>query len=98
MLAAARQHSHDSGLVFPSNSGRGVASWVLAKLISELSIDGTLHGGTSSFRDSCDESGVAREVAEACLAHRMGSAAELAYARSDLMARRCDLMDAWAST
>ena len=39
--------------------------------------------------------GVAREVAEACLAHRVGSAAEQAYARSDLLERRLELMEAW---
>ena len=50
----------------------------------------------STFRDWCGERGVARELAEACLAHRIGTAAEQAYARSDLLARRRQLMETWA--
>ena len=96
VLAEARQYSSGSGLVFLSSSGGEIPSWALAKLISSLGIEGTLHGMRSSFRDWCGETGAVREVAEACLAHRVGSAAEQAYARSDLLQRRRDLMDAWA--
>ena len=95
VLAEARQHSNGSGLVFPSKSGGEIAAWVPAKLFTSLGIKGTLHGMRSSFRDWCGETGVAREVAEACLAHRVGSAAEQAYARSDLLERRRQLMEAW---
>ena len=45
---------------------------------------------------TCDEAGGAPEVAEACLAHRVGSAAEHAYARSDLLERCRQLMQSWA--
>ena len=96
VLAEARHHSDGSGLVFPSKSGGEIASWVFAKLISGLGSDGTLHGMRSSFRDWCGETGIPREVAEACLAYRVGSAAEQAYARSDLLERRRELMEAWA--
>lgn len=96
VLAEARHYSSGSGLVFLSSSGEEIPSWALAKLISSLGIEGTLHGMRSSFRDWCGETGAVREVAEACLAHRVGSAAEQAYARSDLLQRRRDLMDAWA--
>ena len=96
VLAAARQHSDGSGFVFPAESGGEIPSWVLTKLPVRLDLGGTLHGMRSSFRDWCGETGVAREVAEACLAHRVGSAAEQAYARSDLLERRRHLMEAWA--
>ena len=95
VLAEARGYSSGSDLVFPSKSGGEIPSWALAKLVSSLGIDGTLHGMRSSFRDWCGETGAVREVAEACLAHRVGSAAEQAYARSDLLQRRRELMDAW---
>ena len=39
--------------------------------------------------------GIPREVAEACLAHTVADATEAAYARSDLLARRRDTMEAW---
>lgn len=96
VLAEVRGYSTGSGLVFPSKKGGEIPSWALAKLISSLGIEGTLHGMRSSFRDWCGETGAVREVAEACLAHRVGSAAERAYARSDLLQRRRKLMDAWA--
>ncbi len=96
VLAEARNHSNGSRLVFPSKSGGEIPSWALAKLVSSLGIEGTLHGMRSSFRDWCGETGAVREVAEACLAHRIGSAAEQAYARSDLLQRRRELMNAWA--
>ena len=50
----------------------------------------------SSFRDWCSETGVAREVAEAALAHAVKSKVEAAYARSDLLERRRKVMEAWA--
>lgn len=96
VLAEAREHGTGSGLVFPSKSLGEIPSWALAKLISSLGIEGTLHGMRSSFRDWCGETGAVREVAEACLAHRVGSAAEQASARSDLLERRRELMNAWA--
>jgi hypothetical protein len=38
----------------------------------------------------------AREVVEAALAHVIGDAAEQAYARGDMLARRRQLMEAWS--
>ena len=69
-------------------------TWVYS--VQRLELGGTLHGMRSSFRDWCGETGVAREVAEACLAHRVGSAADQTYARSDLLERRRRLMEAWS--
>ena len=53
------------------------------------------HGFRSSFRDWCGETAVPREVAEACLAHAVADTTEAAYARSDLLARRRETMEAW---
>ena len=52
--------------------------------------------GEQLLRDYCGETGVAREVAEACLAHTIENAAERAYARSDLLDRRREVMAEWA--
>ena len=65
-------------------------------LLRRLGIDATVHGFRSSFRDWCGETGVPREVAEACLAHVIRNQAEAAYARSDLLERRREVMEAWA--
>ena len=57
----------------------------------------TTHGFRSSFRDWCGETGVDRELAERCLAHKVGNDAENAYARSQLTERRRPVMEAWGA-
>ena len=84
-----------SGLVFPSKTGRPLSDATLSKLLRGLNVKAVPHGFRSSFRDWCGETGVAREVAEACLAHTIGSKVEQAYARSDLFKRRTIVMEAW---
>lgn len=60
--------------------------------------DLTAHGFRSTFRDWAGEAtNCAREVVEMALAHRLGDAAEQAYARGDLLAKRRVLMDDWAA-
>jgi integrase len=56
----------------------------------------TVHGFRSSFRDwAAEVAGVPREVAEAALAHQVGSDVERAYARSDLLERRRSISNDW---
>ncbi|WP_394199950.1 tyrosine-type recombinase/integrase [Litoreibacter albidus] len=60
--------------------------------------DATVHGLRSTFRDWASEvANAPREVAEMCLAHRVGSVVEKAYARSDLLDKRRVLMEQWSS-
>ena len=57
----------------------------------------TVHGFRSSFRDWASEAANApRDLAEAALAHQVGSNVERAYARSDLLGRRAKLMARWS--
>ncbi len=57
----------------------------------------TVHGFRSAFRDwAGDETHFAREVAEAALAHAVGSAVEQAYRRGSALEKRRQLMQAWA--
>ena len=85
-----------SGLVFPSPSGRTLSDSTISKLIRENGIPAVPHGFRSSFRNWCGDTGAAREVAEACLAHTV-KGVEGAYFRSDLFARRRELMGHWAN-
>jgi len=58
----------------------------------------TVHGFRSTFRDwTAEKTDVAREVAEAALAHTLTNKVEAAYRRSDLFDKRRDLMDDWAA-
>lgn len=83
-----------AGLVFPSPTGRPLSSEALSKLLKEHNVGAVPHGFRSSFRDWCGETGVPREVAEAALGHIV-KGAEGAYARSDLLERRREIMESW---
>ena len=55
------------------------------------------HGLRSSFRDWAAEQGIDRNLAEICLAHKVGSEVERAYLRSDMIKRRRHVMQDWQS-
>jgi integrase len=68
----------------------------LTKLLKGRSV--TLHGFRSSFRDWAAEcTDFPSEIVEMCLAHTVGTKVERAYRRTDLLAKRRALMEAWAS-
>lgn len=57
----------------------------------------TVHGFRSSFRDwAGDKTSVAREVAEAAIAHSVGSVVERSYRRGDALEKRRGLMNQWS--
>lgn len=61
-------------------------------------VDATVHGMRSSFRDWVGETTkFPREVAEAALAHTVGSEVERAYRRGDALNERRKMMVAWAN-
>jgi len=68
---------------------------VIAKLGRKGEI--TAHGFRSAFRDwAAEQTNFPREIAEASLAHTIGDATERAYHRGDFIAKRRQIMDAWA--
>ena len=89
-----------SDYVFPSpvNPGAPVGRPSMMAVLRRMGVDGTVHGMRSAFRDWCaEQTDVPREVAEAALAHVTGNETERSYARSDLFAKRAELMRQWAS-
>jgi integrase len=57
----------------------------------------SVHGFRSSFRDwAAERTSFPAEIAEMALAHRVGSAVEQAYRRSDQFEKRRQLAQAWA--
>ena len=57
----------------------------------------TVHGFRSTFRDwAAEQTDADRAVVEQALAHSIGGV-ERAYRRSDLLAKRADLMVGWAA-
>lgn len=91
----------------------GPADWVFpgfkkGKPLSDMTLLGTLknmkrddltvHGFRSTFRDwASEKTDFQGEVAEAALAHAIGDKVEAAYRRGDLIDKRRQLMEAWAS-
>ena len=99
-LEAARSLHSPAGWCFPAptRAGKAIHGTTLAHVLRRLFGDRcTLHGFRSSFRDwASEQTSAPHAVAEAALAHQDGSAVERSYARSDLFAKRRDLMNGWA--
>lgn len=88
-----------NGFVFPGmKPDRPLSNMSMAMLLRRMKIDDvTVHGFRSSFRDwAGEETTFPREVAEAALAHVVGSEVERAYRRGDALEKRRAMMVAWA--
>lgn len=74
-----------------------LSNMAMLMLLRRMKIEGiTVHGFRSTFRDwAAERPDVSREVAEMSLAHKVGSDVERAYARSDLLEKRRQLMERW---
>jgi integrase len=97
VLADARALCEDE-LVFPgAKSGRPMSDMTMSKLIKELGFDADVHGFRTSFRVWVQERTKASfEVAEKALDHKTKNKDVAAYARSDLLEKRRQLMQQWA--
>jgi len=87
-----------SEYVFPGQRpNRPLSNMAFEMLLRRAKSEFTAHGFRSSFRDwAGNETNFPRELAEAALSHVVGDKTERAYRRSDALARRRELMDAWA--
>jgi integrase len=99
LLRALPRVAHEE-LVFPGRrAGRPLGHDRMLDRLRALPgcADFTVHGLRSSFRDwAGNETSFPREIAEAQLAHLTGSQVERAYRRSDALAKRAKLVQAWA--
>ena len=87
-----------AGLMFPgARRGQPLSDMSLTKIMRMAGRTETVHGFRSAFRDWAAElmPTIPAMVAEMALAHRVGTATEQAYLRSDLRAMRRTLMDGW---
>ena len=97
VLNEARKINPDSDLIFSTVTGRMIQAPVLSALLRDAGIEATPHGFRSSFRQwTAEQTDFPREVCEHALAHVNGNQVEAAYQRSDLFAKRAELMNAWA--
>ncbi len=87
-------HQH---FIFPNPSGQVQSEAAMMGLLRRMGFSNfTVHGFRSTFRVWASESARAdREVSELCLAHAVGNYVEQAYARSELLERRRELLNQW---
>ena len=85
------------GLIFRGKRGGMLTDMALSMTMRDTGAKATVHGFRSSFRDWAAEKmpTIPAMVAEMALAHKVGTATEQAYLRSDLRDKRRDLMEAW---
>ncbi|WP_375461109.1 tyrosine-type recombinase/integrase [uncultured Enterovirga sp.] len=89
-----------SDFVFPGQrADRPLSGMAFEMVLRRMKVvDAIPHGFRSSSRDRDGEStSLPREVAEASLAHVVGDEVERAYRRGDALAKRRELMTAWAA-
>ena len=97
VVAASNDLFDGKGLIFPGSTGKPLSDMALTMICRRMNLPATAHGMRSTFRDWAAEcSDVPREIAEHALAHVEGSAAELAYRRTDYLDKRRELMQDWA--
>jgi integrase len=77
------------GFMFTSRAREPLSNMALLAVLKRMGrTDITTHGFRSVFRDWAAETGVAREVAEAALAHAVDNKVEAAYLRTTLFEKR----------
>ena len=101
VLERAQALRDASDLIFPSpmRPGRPLSDMSLQKVLRDcgLANRATVHGMRSAFRDwAAERTDAEHAVMELSLAHAVGSSVERSYARSDLIAKRRELMKGWA--
>ena len=98
ILEEARNISQGSGYIFEGTKpNKPLSENTFNKLMKELGLEVHAHGFRTSFRTWTQEkTNYPREIAEAALAHSLKDKAEAAYARSDLLEKRAEMMEAWA--
>ena len=99
ILDAVEKLRGEGDYVFPgAKKGRPLSNMAMLMLIKDRmeKVGCTVHGFRSSFRDWADEkTSFPSEIAEAALAHLVGSQVSRAYRRSDALEKRRKLMLAW---
>lgn len=98
LAEAATLPRGDVDYVFPGGKKDApLSNMAMLALLRRMGRDDlTAHGFRSTFRDWAAETGQPAEIAEAALAHMIGTKVQVAYQRGDMLDRRRKLMEAWA--
>ena len=86
-----------SDLIFPNGKGVLLSDMVFTQLLRRMGVPYTMHGFRASFRTwGMEVTSYPDEMLEFALAHVVGDQTVRAYARSDMVAKRRQLMQDWA--
>ena len=96
-LAILSRMDRKGPLVFNStHRGKEVSDTQLGRIMQRHAPGMKPHGLRSTFKDwSRERTTFAQDDVELCLSHVVGSATERAYARSDVLERRREIMEAY---
>ncbi len=86
--------------IFPGSKATSpMSDMTLTSVLRRMGRDGiTVHGFRSTFRDwAAEASNYPSEMAEMALAHSVGNKVEAAYRRGDLLDKRFQMMNDWAT-
>lgn len=99
ILKEAKPLAGSSTFIFPGRLGtKPLSNMVFEMTLRRKKLPITTHGFRSSFRDwSAETTSFPREVAEMALAHVIENRVEAAYRRGDLLAKRREMMEQWAT-
>ncbi len=88
-----------SEFVFPGlKPGKPLSNMAMDKTLRDEKVDVTVHGFRSTFRDwSSERTSFPHELCEMALAHTIENKTEAAYRRGDMVEKRRELMEAWAT-
>jgi len=95
-----RREEHRVGeFVFSAHRrNRPLDEKAMREILRKIKPGVTVHGFRSTFRDwAGDETDFPRDLIEECLSHQVGNAVERAYRRRSSLAKRREVMEAWAS-
>lgn len=85
------------GLVFLNPKGKPYSDMVFTQLMRRMGLEYTMHGFRATFRTwGMEAIQYPDDMLEFALAHVVGDQTVRAYARSDMMERRKQLMEDWA--
>lgn len=96
-LLRATPRLEGSEFLFPGRDGQALSDMTLSKVMRTMALNAVPHGFRSTFRDwAAERTNFPRDLAEMALAHVIESKVEAAYRRGDMLAKRLQMMQAWA--
>lgn len=96
-ILSALPHLEGCEFVFPAPRGGQLSDMALTAVMRRMGLEFVPHGLRSTFRDwAAEKTNFPRDMAEKALAHKLTSAVEAAYQRSDMLEKRRAMMTAWA--